>query len=105
MTTEEEIKRKMMASLQNQNEAMQNQMQQKQMEDALKNVMRNVLTPEARERLATLRSVKPDVATGLEIYLAQLYQSGQIRGKITEDQLVMILKKVNESREIRIRRK
>lgn len=104
--SEEEIKRRMMEQLQQhgQAEALQQHMQQKQ-EEAIKHIMRNILTPKARERLANLRSVKPDVATGLEMYLAQLYQSGQIRGKITESQLIEILKKINEKQEFKIRRK
>jgi len=49
--------------------------------------------------------VKPEIAAQLEMYLAQLYQSGQLRERITDEQLVIILKKITEKRETKIRRK
>ena len=98
MPTEEEIKRRML-------EQMQTQAQQKQMEETLKAVSWQILEPEARERLNNLRTVKPELAMQLEAYLAQLYQGGQIKQKISDEQLVTILKKLSEKREIRIKRK
>ena len=107
MATEEEIKRKMQQRLQEQmsGEYAQAAMQQQQMEEALKVIRMQILEPKARERLSNLRTVKPEVATNLEIYLAQLYQGGQIRSKITDEQLVAILRKLTERRETRIQRK
>lgn len=110
MPTEEEIKRRMAQRMQEQMAAQQGELMQaaaqhQQMEEALKIIRVQMLEPKARERLANLRTVKPEVATNLEIYLAQLYQSGQLRTKITDEQLVMILKKLSEKRDIRIRRK
>ena len=84
---------------------MQDAMQQKQMEETLKAVSWQILEPKARERLNNLRTVKPELAMQLESYLAQLYQAGQIKQKITEEQLVVILKKLSEKRDIRIKRK
>jgi len=111
MTSEEDLKKKMMQQRMQehmaaqQGEMMQSAMQQQQMEEALKAIRVHMLEPKARERLANLRTVRPEVATNLEIYLAQLYQSGQLRTKITDDQLVMILKKMTETREFKIKRK
>ncbi len=111
MPTEEEIKKKLLAQrmqeqlANQQGEAFQAAMQEKQMEEALKVIRVQMLEPKARERLANLRMVKPDVATSLEIYLAQLYQSGQLRNKITDEQLVMILRKLSEKRDFRLTRK
>ena len=84
---------------------MQDQMQQQQLQEQLKAVSMQILEPAARERLNNLRVVKPELAMQLEAYLAQLYQAGQIKQKITEAQLVSILKKLSEKRDIRIRRK
>ena len=97
MPTEEEIKRAML----------QKKMQDSQLEDAqkqLKDIVSNILDKNARQRLANLRVVKPDIAMQLELYLAQLYQMGQIK-HITEEQLIQILKKITEKREFRIKRK
>lgn len=90
---------------QNIQEHMQAQAQQRQMEEVLRVIKMQVLEPKARERLANLKLVKPDMATQLEIYLAQLYQSGQIRGRISEEQMIAILKKLSEKKEYTIRRK
>lgn len=111
MPTEEELKRKLMQQRmleqqqQNIQEHMQAQAQQRQMEEVLRVIKMQVLEPKARERLANLKLVKPDMATQLEIYLAQLYQSGQIRGRISEEQMIAILKKLSEKKEYTIRRK
>lgn len=103
MDEEEAIRQRMMQ--QRMSEHMQNQMQQKQMENALKIITSQILEPKARERLSNLKYVKPDVAMQLEIYLAQLYQSGQLKSKITDEQLVIILKKLTERKETTIKRK
>ncbi len=79
--------------------------QKKQAEEMLKSIMAEILDKPARERLANLRLVKPDLAFQLEMYLAQLHQAGQIRKKITDEQIVAILKKMSEKREIKIRRR
>ena len=63
-----------------------------------------VLDKAARERLANVRLVKPELATQLELYLFQLYQAGQIRS-LTESQLVSILKELGSKNKTRITRK
>ncbi len=107
MNEEEEIKKKLMQQrLQHQlQESMQGQAQEQQMEDALKQIKLHVLDAKARERLNNLKLVKPELAMQLELYLAQLYQSGQIKGKITDEQMVSILKKISTTRDIKIKRK
>lgn len=104
MSQEEEIKRRMLQQRLQENASAQNE--QKQMEETLKMFMQQILEPKARERLANLKMVKPELALQLEAYLAQVYQTGQIREKITEEKLVAILKKLAESekKEFRIKR-
>ena len=110
MSSEDEIKRKMlqqrmqeqMAAAQQQ--SFQEQMQMKQMEETLKTISKQILTPGARQRLANVKLVKPEIAMQLEVYLAQLFQSGQLREKITEAQLIEILKKIQGKRDFRIKR-
>ena len=110
MPSEEEIKRKMMqqraAHMQGQlGEQMQAQTQQKQMEEMLKTAIAQILDGKAQERLNNLKLVNPELAAQLGMYLVQLFQSGQLRERITDDQLVTILRKLTERRETKIRRK
>jgi len=66
--------------------------------------MRIILTPEARQRLANLRLIKPELVAQLEEQLIQLANSGRIRLPITDEELKAILSKLTSKRSIRIRR-
>jgi len=68
-------------------------------------LMRRILTPKARQRLANLKMVRPEFASQLELQLIQIAQQGRISIPITDDQLKEILSKLQRPRrEIRIRR-
>lgn len=95
MNDEEEFKQRLL----------QQKMQEQQMQGILKIITSKVLDKKAKERLGNLKVVKPELATQLEMYLAQLYQTGQLRTTITDDQLVIILKRLGQKREFTIRRK
>ena len=59
-----------------------------QKEDAMREQMLKVLlTTEARERLANIRMVKPDIAKLIENQIIQLASSGKIQKTITDDQI------------------
>lgn len=66
--------------------------------------MRVILTPEARQRLANLRLVKPELVAQLEEQLIQLANSGRVPLPITDEMLKEILARITSKREIRIRR-
>lgn len=67
--------------------------------------MQQILTPEARSRLANIRAAKPEYAEQIELQLIQLAQAGKLSSQITDAQLREILKRVQErKREIKIRR-
>lgn len=110
MNDEEAIKKKL---LQKQQEAMSQQMMQQaahqqainQQLELLKTLMTEILEPKARERLNNLKLVKPEVATQIQVYLAQAYQAGHIKGKITDEQLVTILRQIETKKDFKIRRK
>ena len=51
----------------------------------------------AREKLANLKIVKPELAMQLEMYLVQLYNAGQLK-HLTEDQLISILSRLGKKR-------
>lgn len=69
-----------------------------------KTVMSKILTKDAIERLGRLRLVKPELAEQLELYLLQLYQNGQIKETITDDQIKTILNAITKKKEFKIRR-
>lgn len=54
------------------------------------------MTSEAREKLANIRLVKPERATQVETMVINAAQSGQLGGRITEEQLKDLLTKVTE---------
>lgn len=59
-----------------------------QKEDVMREQMLKVLlTTEARERLANIRMVKPDIARLIENQIIQLASSGKIQKTITDEEI------------------
>ncbi len=82
------------------------QEQNKQLEAQKQTLMRQLLTPEARERLANLRMTRPDVVESVENQLIMLVQQGRITQQIDDYTLRQILRKVMpHKREIKIERR
>jgi len=82
------------------------QEQQKRLEAEKAMVMRQLLTPEARERLANLRMTRPDIVESVENQLIMLVQAGRINQQIDDYTLRQILRKVMpQKREIKIERR
>ena len=59
---------------------------QQQEEEARRNLISQILLPEARERLARIQLVRPQRATQISGMIIRMAQSGQIRGRVSEDQ-------------------
>lgn len=69
-------------------------------------VLRQILTPEARERLANLRMTRPDIVASVEDQLIMLVQSGRITQVIDDAALRQVLRRVvPRKREIKIERR
>jgi programmed cell death protein 5 len=78
----------------------------KQFEALKKEALRNILTKNALERLGRIKLANPVLATQLELYLFQLYQSGQLKGSIDDRKLKQILSVlVPKKRKTKIKRK
>ncbi|GAA0184307.1 protein-binding activity modulator [Lithospermum erythrorhizon] len=80
----------------------QNPEQQKAQEDAKREaeerrqlILTQILTSEARERLARIALVKPDKARGVEDLLMRAAQTGQITEKVSEEKLISFLEQIN----------
>jgi programmed cell death protein 5 len=73
-------------------EAEAKEAQRKQMLDA-------ILAPDAKERLARIRLVKPDKAFGVENLLLNAAQSGRLKNQVDEATLVDMLRQVSEQQE------
>ena len=118
MSDLDEIRQKRMAELQAQQAAAQQAQQQQavqqaqqqeaqaQFEAQKKQILGQILTPEARNRLANLRLTKPELVNQIEIQLIQSAQAGSLRGKVTDEQLKVLLRQIaGQKREIKITRK
>ncbi|UJG39981.1 MAG: DNA-binding protein [Candidatus Heimdallarchaeum aukensis] len=100
----EEIRRRKLAQLQ-QNEAVR-QMQKEQeanIEAQKQAILRQILTEDARQRLANVKLVRPQLAESVELQLIQLAQQGALRSEINDAQLKELLKKLQgQKRETKI---
>jgi len=107
----EELRRKRMQELQQQAAAQQAASQEqeqarREFDAQKKQAMLQILTPEARGRLANLRLTKPELVDQIELQLIQLAQMGRVKSQITDDQLKELLKNlVGQKREINITRR
>jgi len=102
-----ELRRRKMAEMQRQGEHQAAMEQEAQaMEAQRQAILRQLLTPEARDRLANVRMAYPDIARSVEEQLIKLAQMGQIDQQIDDSTLKQILRKVSpQKREISIERK
>ena len=67
--------------------------------EARKSILSQILEPEAADRLGRIRMVKEARANDVENRLIMLARSGQLRQKVSEDQLKEILNAMAERQE------
>ena len=90
-----ELRRRRLEQMQRQameQQAMEEELaRQQQVDSQIRTVLMEILEPEARERLNTIKLTRPDFARGVEQQLVMLAQSGRIRQRISDEQLKTIL--------------
>jgi len=112
MSSDEELarlrERRMLEIQAQQQQQEEFQRAQQEVESQKETLMRQILTPEARQRLARVRMVRPDFAAQLELQLIQVAQSGRVAIPINDDMLKRLLAQLQaqqSKRDIKITRR
>jgi programmed cell death protein 5 len=102
----DQIRKRKLLSMQHRVTDEQKQSQAEQQLDAQKQaLLRQILTPEARERLSNLKMVKPEFTEQLELQLIQMAQAGKLPIPLSDAQLKQILVQLqSRKRDIKITR-
>ncbi len=104
----EQIRKRKLLAMQQQRQMSDEHKQaqaEQQLEEQKQAILRQILTPEARQRLANLKMVKPEFTEQLELQLIQLAQSGRVNLPMSDAQLKQILVQLqSRKRETTIRR-
>lgn len=56
-----------------------------------KQILRKIISPEGRERLARVKLVKPELVTQIEDYIVNLYMNGRIKKALSEEEIIKLL--------------
>lgn len=84
-----------MAEIENNDERSASDPQQKQ-KIVREQILKVLLTTEARERLANIKIVKPDTAQLIEDQIIQLASSGKIQNSVSDQQIKELLTSVQK---------
>jgi programmed cell death protein 5 len=93
-----ELRRRRMAQMQQQagdQQGMQEELERQQRQKSqIQMILMQVLEPDARERLNTIKLTKAEFAGAVEQQLIALAQSGRLKNKITDVQLKELLRQL-----------
>jgi programmed cell death protein 5 len=106
----EKLRKKKLQELQDQASLQDNieeqDAQKKQFEEQKKMILRSILTTEARERLGRIKIARPEIVESIENQLIMAAHGGQLKNKINDEQLRMLLSKaIPKKRDIKIKRR
>ncbi len=103
----EEIRKRRLAEIQKQQAqhqpsdvqaAYQQEQAKAEMEAQKQTILRQILTPEARERLTTLKMSRAALGEQLEMQLISLAQSGRLQSQIDDEQLKSLLMRMQPAK-------
>jgi programmed cell death protein 5 len=77
--------------------------QKQQIEVIKKAALLRYMTKEARERLNRVKMVKPEIAEKVEMALIQALQMGQIKNRLSDEQLKEILEEVTHTKNFNLK--
>jgi programmed cell death protein 5 len=101
----EEIRRRKLLALQRRENEQKQSQAERQLEAQKQALLRQILSPEARQRLTNLHMVKPQFTEQLELQLIQLAQTGKLPIPLSDARLKQILIQLqSRKRETKIRR-
>ena len=101
----EEIRRRKLLAMQQREDEQTQSQSERQLEAQKQALLRQILSPEARQRLTNLNMVKPEFTEQLELQLIQLAQAGKLPIPLSDAQLKQILIQLqSRKRETKIRR-
>ena len=107
----DDLRKKRLQDLQQQTfsqEALEEQQDElkKESDEQRKQILRAILTMQARERLGRIKVARPELAENIENQLIILAQSGRLKSKINDEQLRELLSRaIPKKRDITIRRR
>jgi len=81
-----------------------NQEEAQQIEQLKEQVLVKTLAKDARERLSRVRSVDPQRAAQVELYLLGAFQSGKIGSQMSDQELKDILTALTDKKEFNVKR-
>lgn len=78
----------------------------KELESQKEQILKQILSPEARMRLGNIRMVKPDLSNLVEQYLIGMATQGRLQGQLSDEQLKQILLSLQQpKRDFKINRR
>ena len=87
------------------NESPNRQINEEEFNSQKENILKQILTSEARMRLNNIKMVKPDLSNMVEQYLIGLASQGRMNSQITDTQLKQILLSIQQpKRDFKINR-
>ena len=100
----EALRRRRMDEMLNQQQGGSEEESEKRAEEK-KAALRQIMTPEARERLTNIRMVNPVLVEKIEMQLISLAQNGRLGQRVTDEMLKKILQQFqSRKRDVNIRR-
>ena len=87
----EEIRRRKLLAMQQREDEQTQSQSERQLEAQKQALLRQILSPEARQRLTNLHMIKPQFTEQLELQLIQLAQAGKLPIPLSDARLKQIL--------------